>query len=32
MVQTIQARDMTLYELEEIGWQLVQDASFFTEW
>ncbi|MUL38970.1 type I restriction endonuclease [Gloeocapsopsis dulcis] len=32
MVQTIQARDITLYELEEIGLQLVQDASFFTEW
>ncbi|PIG94576.1 type I restriction endonuclease subunit R [Gloeocapsopsis sp. IPPAS B-1203] len=32
MVQTIKARDITLYELEEIGLQLVQDASFFTEW
>jgi len=32
MVQTIQARDITLYELEEIGLQLVQDANFFTEW
>ncbi|MBE9191819.1 type I restriction endonuclease subunit R [Gloeocapsopsis crepidinum LEGE 06123] len=32
MVQTIQARDITLYELEEIGLQLAQDASFFIEW
>ena len=33
MVQTIQARDISLYELEEIfGLQLVTNAEFFTEW
>jgi len=33
MVETIQARDMSLYELEEqFGLQLVTNADFFTEW
>jgi len=33
MVQTIQARDISLYELEEkFGLQLVTNADFFTEW
>ena len=33
MVKTIQARDISLYELEEkFGLQLVTDSSFFTEW
>ncbi len=33
MVQTIQARDISLYELEEkFGLQLVTNAEFFTEW
>jgi len=33
MVQTIQARDISLYELEEkFGLQLVTNANFFTEW
>lgn len=32
MTQTIQARDISLSELEELGLQLVQDTSFFTEW
>jgi len=33
MVQTIQARNISLYELEEkFGLQLVTDADFFTEW
>lgn len=33
MLQTIQARDISLYELEEkFGLQLVTDADFFTEW
>ncbi|MDZ7959392.1 MAG: type I restriction endonuclease subunit R [Aulosira sp. DedQUE10] len=33
MVQTIQARDISLYELEEkFGLQLVTNAAFFTEW
>ncbi|MGI2904023.1 type I restriction endonuclease subunit R [Tolypothrix sp. VBCCA 56010] len=33
MVKTIQARDISLYELEEkFGLQVVTDTSFFTEW
>jgi predicted type IV restriction endonuclease len=33
MVQTIQARDISLYELEEkFGLQLVTNADFFPEW
>ncbi len=33
MVQTIQARNISLYELEEkFGLQLVTNADFFTEW
>jgi predicted type IV restriction endonuclease len=33
MVQTIPARDISLYELEEkFGLQLVTNAEFFTEW
>jgi len=33
MVQTIQARDISLYELEEkFGLQLVTNANFFPEW
>ncbi|MEH1897534.1 MAG: hypothetical protein V7K94_19955 [Nostoc sp.] len=33
MVQTIQARDISLYELEEkFGLQLITNADFFTEW
>jgi predicted type IV restriction endonuclease len=33
MVQTIQAKDVTLLELEtEFGLQLVEDEPFFTEW
>jgi len=33
MVKTIQARDISLYELEEkFGLQLVTDSSFLTEW
>jgi predicted type IV restriction endonuclease len=33
MVQTIPARDISLYELEEkFGLQLVTNADFFTEW
>ncbi len=33
MVQTIQSRDISLYELEEkFGLQLVTNADFFTEW
>ncbi len=33
MVQTIQARDISLYELEEkFALQLTQDAHFFAEW
>ncbi|MEH2235281.1 type I restriction endonuclease [Nostoc sp.] len=33
MVQTIPARDISLYELEEkFGLQLATDTSFFTEW
>jgi len=33
MVKTIQARDISLYELEEkFGLQVVIDTSFFTEW
>jgi hypothetical protein len=33
MVQTIQARDISLYELEEkFGLQWVTNADFFTEW
>ncbi|AFY34383.1 hypothetical protein [Calothrix sp. PCC 7507] len=33
MVQTIQVRDISLYELEEkFGLQLVTNADFFTEW
>ncbi len=33
MVQTIQALDISLYELEEkFGLQLVTNADFFTEW
>ncbi|MBW4670399.1 MAG: type I restriction endonuclease subunit R [Cyanomargarita calcarea GSE-NOS-MK-12-04C] len=33
MVQTIQAREISLYELEEkFGLQLVTDSKFFTEW
>jgi predicted type IV restriction endonuclease len=33
MMQTIQARDISLYELEEkFGLQLVTNAEFFTEW
>ncbi|WP_242048224.1 MULTISPECIES: hypothetical protein [Nostocaceae] len=33
MVQTIQARDISLYELEEnFGLELVTNNDFFTEW
>lgn len=33
MVQTIQARDISLYELEEnFGLELVTNTEFFTEW
>ncbi|MEH2192976.1 MAG: type I restriction endonuclease subunit R [Nostoc sp.] len=33
MVQTIPARDISLYELEEkFGLQLATDSNFFTEW
>ena len=33
MVQTIPARDISLYELEEkFGLQLATDTNFFTEW
>ena len=33
MVQTIQARDISLYVLEDkYGMQLVTNAEFFTEW
>ena len=33
MVQTIQARDISLYELEEkFALQLAQNAQFFPEW
>ncbi len=33
MVETIQSRDISLYELEEkFGLQLVTNADFFTEW
>ncbi|BAT57029.1 hypothetical protein NOS3756_60410 (plasmid) [Nostoc sp. NIES-3756] len=33
MVQTIQARDISLYELEEnFGLELVPNTEFFTEW
>ncbi|WP_373525129.1 type I restriction endonuclease subunit R [Nostoc sp.] len=33
MVQTIPARDISLYELEEkFGLQLAKDTNFFTEW
>ncbi|MBR8834331.1 MAG: type I restriction endonuclease subunit R [Stigonema ocellatum SAG 48.90 = DSM 106950] len=33
MVQTIQARDISLYELEEkFGLELVTNSDFFTEW
>jgi hypothetical protein len=33
MVQTIQARDISLYDLEEkFGLELITDAKFFTEW
>jgi len=33
MVQTIQSRDISLYELEEtFGLELVTNADFFTEW
>jgi hypothetical protein len=33
MVQTIPARDISLYELEEkFGLQLATDTSFFPEW
>ncbi|WP_414755271.1 type I restriction endonuclease [Anabaena sp. CCY 9910] len=33
MVQTIQARDISLYELEEtFGLELVTDSNFFPEW
>ncbi len=33
MVQTIQARDISLYELEEnFGLELVTDINFFPEW
>jgi predicted type IV restriction endonuclease len=33
MVQTIQARDISLYELEDkFGLQLVTNSDFFTEW
>ncbi len=33
MVQTTQARDISLYELEEkFGLELITKADFFTEW
>ncbi|BDA68470.1 Protein of unknown function DUF450 [Rivularia sp. IAM M-261] len=33
MVQTIQARDISLYDLEEkFGLELINDPNFFTEW
>jgi hypothetical protein len=33
MLQTIQARDISLYELEEkFGLELVTKTDFFTEW
>lgn len=33
MVQTIQARDISLYDLEEkFGLELITDAEFFIEW
>ncbi|BAZ14763.1 hypothetical protein NIES4071_66070 [Calothrix sp. NIES-4071] len=33
MIQTIQARDISLYDLEEkFGLELVTDTGFFTEW
>ncbi len=33
MVQTIQARDISLYDLEEkFGLELIPDPDFFTEW
>jgi hypothetical protein len=33
MVQTIQAKDITLYQLESIfGLQFVDDDKFFREW
>jgi hypothetical protein len=33
MVQTIKARDISLYELEEkFCLELITDTSFFTEW
>jgi len=33
MVQIIQARDITLYDLEDkFGLQLTVDAHFFQEW
>lgn len=33
MVQTIQARDISLYDLEEkFGLELITDPDFFTEW